>query len=181
MSGPRRRSHLAALVCGLAVVGAACSTDAEDPAAPTGDELGEDPDAEDPDAEDPDVGDGAGGDAGGDDTAGDDTAGGDAVGGGAAGTTMRVSTVSEAIALEQEGSVHVTGLLIDDGSGWRLCDTVLESYPPQCGGDSLTVEGLDPTGLPLEESGGVRWQTEGTVVGEVEGDTLVVTGSPASS
>lgn len=142
----RRRSGLTALACSLAVFGAACSTDAAEPAPPAGDEVSDDADGAD-----------------------------------AGGTTMRVYTVTEAMALEQEGSVHVTGLLIDDGSGWRLCELVLESFPPQCGGESLDVEGLDPTGLPLEESGDVRWQTEATVVGEVEGDTLIVTGSPASS
>lgn len=103
--------------------------------------------------------------------------GGDAAGG----TTMRVHSVTEAMAAAGEGSLHVVGLLIDDGSGWRLCEAVLESYPPQCGGESLAVEGLDPEGLPLEEEGEVRWQTDATVVGEVEGDTLTVTGSPASS
>lgn len=101
--------------------------------------------------------------------------------GAAGGTTMRVHSVSEAMAETAEGSLHVVGLLIDDGSGWRLCEAVLESYPPQCGDPSLAVEGLDPTGLPLEEEGEVRWQTEATVVGEVDGDTLTVTGSPASS
>ena len=99
----------------------------------------------------------------------------------AGGTTMRVHSVSEAKAETEEGSLHVVGLLIDDGSGWRLCEAVLESYPPQCGGESLAVEGLDPDGLPLEEDGGVRWQTDATVVGEVDGHTLTVTGSPASS
>lgn len=103
--------------------------------------------------------------------------GGDAAGG----TTMRVHSVTEAMAAAGEGSLHVVGLLIDDGSGWRLCEAVLESYPPQCGGESLAVEGFDPEGLPLEEQGEVRWQTDATVVGEVEGDTLTVTGSPASS
>jgi hypothetical protein len=151
MSQPRRRSRLAALGCSLVLLAAACGTDATEPASPAGDDASEDDTVED--------------------DAGDD----------ASGTTMRVYTVSEAIALEGEGSVHVTGLLIDDGSGWRLCDMVLESYPPQCGGEFLTLEGFDPTGLPLEESGEVRWQTEGTVVGEIDGDTLVVTGSPASS
>ena len=146
MSYPRRRSRLAALGCGLALLGAACGTDADEPTTPAEDDAGED-------------------DAGGD----------------ASGTTMRVYTVSEAIALEEEGSVHVSGLLIDDGTGWRLCDMVLESFPPQCGGEFLLLDGFDPTGLPLEESGEVRWQTEGTVVGEIDGDTLVVTGSPASS
>lgn len=97
------------------------------------------------------------------------------------GTTVSVHRVSEAMAAEVQGSIHVVGLLIDDGSGWRLCELVLESYPPQCGGERLVVDGLDPAELPLEESGGVRWQTDATVVGEIDGDTLTVTGVPASS
>jgi hypothetical protein len=96
-------------------------------------------------------------------------------------TTMRVYSVSEARTAETDGSLHVVGLLIDDGSGWRLCDLVLESYPPQCGGESLTVEGLDPSLFPLEEEGDVRWQTDATLVGEIDGDALTVTGSAASS
>ena len=159
MSLSRRQSRVAALGCSLALLGAAaCGSDAEQTTPAVGDPSND-----------------GGGDAD-DDAGGDDDAGVDA-----AGTTMRVYTVSEAMALDQEGSVHVSGLLIDDGSGWRLCEQVLESYPPQCGGQSLIVEDLDPTGLPLEESGGVRWQTDGTVVGEIDGDTIVVTGSPASS
>jgi hypothetical protein len=146
MSQARRRSRLAALGCGLVLLGAACSTDATEPTTPAEDDANED-------------------------AAGED----------ASGTTMRVYTVGEAIALEEEGSVHVSGLLIDDGTGWRLCELVLESFPPQCGGEFLLLDGFAPTGLPLEESGEVRWQTEGTVVGEIDGDTLIVTGSPASS
>jgi hypothetical protein len=100
--------------------------------------------------------------------------------GAAGGTTMRVYRVSEARSAG-EGSLHVVGLLIDDGSGWRLCESVLESYPPQCGGDALVVEGLDPSLFPLEEQGEVRWQTDATLVGTVDGDTLTVTGSAAGS
>lgn len=96
-------------------------------------------------------------------------------------TTMRTYSVSEARAAATESSLQVVGLLIDDGSGWRLCDLVLESYPPQCGGDSLTVEGLDPALFPLEEEGDVRWQTDATLVGEIDGDTLTVTGAAPSS
>jgi hypothetical protein len=102
-------------------------------------------------------------------------------GGATGGTTMRVYTVSEARAADEGGSLHVAGLLIDDGSGWRLCEMVLESYPPQCGGDAFDVEGLDPSLFPLEEASGVRWQTEATLVGEVDGDTLSVTGSAEAS
>lgn len=106
---------------------------------------------------------------------------GDNDGGAAGGSTMRVFNVGEARSTDVDGSLHVVGLLIDEGSGWRLCEEVLESHPPQCGGQTLTVEGLDPDQLPLEESGDVRWQTQATVVGEVDGDTLTVTGSPADS
>lgn len=102
-------------------------------------------------------------------------------GGAAGGSTMRVFGVGEARSTDVEGSLHVIGLLHDDGSGWRLCEEVLESHPPQCGGQTLAVEGLDPSEVELEESGGVRWQTDATVVGEVDGDTLTVTGSPAVS
>ena len=153
MQIPRHRSLLTALTCAVALVMAACAGDADDPAAaPTADESL-------PPAE---------GDAG-------------HAGGAAGGTTMRVYSVTEAKSAEVEGSIHVVGLLIEDGSGWRLCEVAMESYPPQCGGERLTVEGLDPSGLPIEESGEVRWQTEATVVGEIDGDTLTVTGSPASA
>lgn len=93
----------------------------------------------------------------------------------------RRQRVAEAKTSETGERLHVVGLLIDDGSGWRLCEHVLESHPPQCGGETLVVDGLDPAEVPLEESDGVRWQTEATLVGDVDGDTLTVTGSPASS
>ncbi len=105
----------------------------------------------------------------------------DAEPGAAGGTTMHVLTVPEAKTSDDEGALFVVGLLIDDGSGWRLCEMVLESYPPQCGGAYLTVEGLDDSALPLEEASGVRWQVDATVVGLVDGDVLTVTGSAASS
>lgn len=158
---PRHRPALFTVVLALALALTGCGG-ADD--APAADQPADDPadaPAEDPAPPDDDLpsdGDGAAG-----------------------GTTMRVHTVSEALSAGTGESLHVVGLLIDDGSGWRLCGAVLESYPPQCGGDALQVEGLDPAGLPLEESGDVRWQTDATVVGTIDGDTLTVTGSPAAS
>lgn len=159
MNAATPRSILTALAVALALALTGCGTDTSDPStSPATDDVL--PPADDQ-AEDP----GNGGDAG----------------GAAGGTTMRVYDVTEALSADEEGSIHVSGLLIEDESGWRLCASVLESYPPQCGGESLSVDGLDPSGLPIEESGGVRWQTDATVVGEMDGDTLRVTGSPASS
>lgn len=99
----------------------------------------------------------------------------------AGGTTMRVYTVTEALALDTEDSVHVAGFLIDEGDGWRLCAAALESYPPQCGGDALTVERLDTSVLSLQVEGTVRWQDDVTLVGVVDGDVFTVTASAAAS
>jgi hypothetical protein len=45
--------------------------------------------------------------------------------------------------------------------------TLLESYPPQCGGTSLVVEGIDLKSIPaLQEAGGVLWSAQPV---EIEG------------
>ena len=86
-------------------------------------------------------------------------------------------TVGEA--LEQGGRVVVRGALFVEASTVRLCEAVMESYPPQCGGRDLVVEGLDVAVLELErpkEPGhpDVRWSRgQVTLEGQVEGDRLL--------
>jgi hypothetical protein len=85
-------------------------------------------------------------------------------------------TVEEAMASDLEGPLLVRGMLLADDESTRLCDALAESYPPQCGGRFLRVEGLDlatMTGLTSAE--GVTW-SEGLVklLGDVEDETLVV-------
>lgn len=99
----------------------------------------------------------------------------------AGGTTMRVYTVEEVVDGDVTDPVHVSGLLIDDGSGWRLCNTSLESYPPQCGEPALQVEGLNGSEFTFEEAQGVRWIEAATLVGDVEDGAITVTGSAATS
>ena len=54
--------------------------------------------------------------------------------------------------------VSVTGALFVNADGTvLLCDAIAESFPPQCGGDRIAVEGLDLASLELEEANGVRW------------------------
>jgi hypothetical protein len=65
--------------------------------------------------------------------------------------------------------VSVTGALFVDADGTvRLCDAIAESFPPQCGGATLLVEGLDLTSVELEEANGVRWAEGVTLLGSVE-------------
>lgn len=93
-------------------------------------------------------------------------------------------TVEDAIDDSVTGVVAVKGHLLDDGTGLKLCGALAESFPPQCGGPSLTVEGFDFDRMievpeyelvQVENSGGVTW-TDGqvTIFGEVIDGNLVV-------
>jgi hypothetical protein len=66
--------------------------------------------------------------------------------------------------------VSVTGALFVDADGTvRLCDAIAESFPPQCGGARLTVEGLDLDTIGgIQEENGVRWAEAVTLFGSVE-------------
>ena len=69
-------------------------------------------------------------------------------------------TVAEALTHgPTDDLVTVTGALFVDADGTvRLCDAIAESFPPQCGGDRIVVEGLDLDDVDgLQEENGVRW------------------------
>lgn len=67
-------------------------------------------------------------------------------------------TIAEAIAANSPELLLVNGAIVATESETRLCAALLESYPPQCGGDSLRVNGLDLTTLEgLSSAGGVTW------------------------
>lgn len=69
---------------------------------------------------------------------------GDDGGGSAAPAPGEALSVEEALASTLEGPLLVSGFIVaPDGEPVRLCSALLESYPPQCGGASLVVEGLD--------------------------------------
>jgi hypothetical protein len=70
----------------------------------------------------------------------------------------------------------VTGNLLVAGDEVRLCSALAESFPPQCGGPSLSVEGLDlDTVADLTSEGDVGWTDHPIVLeGIVDGDTLTV-------
>ena len=66
-------------------------------------------------------------------------------------------------------------LLVQDGEA-RLCSALAESFPPQCGGPSLLVDGLDLDSVAdLTTEGDVSWSDRPIVLeGIVDGDTLTV-------
>ena len=80
-------------------------------------------------------------------------------------------TVAEALTHgSTDDLVRVTGSLFVDPDGMvRLCDAYLESFPPQCGGDRIEVEGLDlDTMERLQTEGDVSWAEGVTLLGAVE-------------
>lgn len=66
--------------------------------------------------------------------------------------------------------VSVSGALFVAPDGTvRLCDAIAESFPPQCGGASIEVSGLDlSTVADLQEANGVRWAESVVLFGSVE-------------
>lgn len=85
-------------------------------------------------------------------------------------------TVEQALAERPDGEVTIRGFLIDSGGDVRLCELVLESYPPQCGGASVVVEGVDVAARDdATTEGDISWVDQAELTGQLEGDTFVVT------
>jgi hypothetical protein len=66
--------------------------------------------------------------------------------------------IEEAIAAGRDGPLLVRGNLLAERDEIRFCSALAESFPPQCGGASLRVEGLDLGGVGgLTSAGDVAW------------------------
>jgi hypothetical protein len=65
--------------------------------------------------------------------------------------------------------VTVSGALFANADGTvYLCDAIAESFPPQCGGDRIRVDGLDLDDVPgLQVEGEVAWAEGVTRFGSV--------------
>jgi hypothetical protein len=98
---------------------------------------------------------------------------GDAVSGGIVADPL---TVSQVLISDIGGVIAVQGFLFDDGSGPLLCETLAESFPPQCGGESLPVSGHEEAvDVPIVTEQGVTWTDQPLVLfGEYVDGTLVV-------
>jgi hypothetical protein len=96
----------------------------------------------------------------------------------AAGQLLAASglSVTEVLAYRGDKPLAVRAyLLLEDGGSARLCDALAESFPPQCGGDSIAVTGLPPELVEgLRADSGVRWSEQPVqLIGNVRGDVFV--------
>jgi hypothetical protein len=85
-------------------------------------------------------------------------------------------SIDEAMASDLDGALLVNGNLLAQGEEIRLCSALAESFPPQCGGPFLRVEGLKLAEVDgLVSEGDVSWTDRPIqLLGDVEGDKLVV-------
>lgn len=85
-------------------------------------------------------------------------------------------SIAEAIAYEGTEPVAVHGYIVRTSETAQLCETLAESFPPQCGGASLTLVNADSTvDLVLIEEGDVQWSPETVIlVGTLAGAELTI-------
>jgi hypothetical protein len=77
---------------------------------------------------------------------------------GAAGTGTTAISIDEALASGSSEPLLVSGNLLAVNDEVKLCYALAESFPPQCGGASLVVEGLDLATVDgLVTEGDVSW------------------------
>ena len=88
--------------------------------------------------------------------------GGDDTGGTKPGGGIELMEIGQALKVANGLEVTVGGFLIVDADGSsRLCSALLESFPPQCGGDRIDLPGFEVSSVPNTKSvqfseGGIR-------------------------
>ena len=85
-------------------------------------------------------------------------------------------SVSEALAGGVSGVLAVQGFIVDDGNGAKLCESLAESFPAQCGGASMPVSGYEAAvTAPFINEQNVTWtDTTVSLFGEIVDGTFVV-------
>ena len=84
-------------------------------------------------------------------------------------------TVSQALRSDVDDVLLVRGFLVVVDGDERICETLAESYPPQCGEASMPVRDLRLVDLPLKREGATEWTEEAvTLTGRLEDGSFVV-------
>ncbi len=88
-------------------------------------------------------------------------------------------SVGVALITNVTGPLLINGQLHIENGRVRLCEALAESFPPQCAGSFLVVEGLAlMTIAGLTSEGSVTWSDQTVqVLGTVEGEVLTVAGT----
>lgn len=86
-----------------------------------------------------------------------------------------VMNVLDASTQAEGAVVTVQGFLIDDTGTLYIADLIAESFPPQPGGPTLEVEGLDLDRFDgVSEEGPIRWRDEpATITATLKSGKLV--------
>ncbi len=70
-------------------------------------------------------------------------------------------TIPDAIAYRGNEIIAVQGFVFRSGETNALCELLAESYPPQCGGESLVIANPEATDdIVLTEAEGVQWSED---------------------
>lgn len=93
-------------------------------------------------------------------------------------------TVSQALESELTEVLAVQGFLLADGTSVRLCEALMESFPPQCGSPNLTLAGFtadqldtlpDDENITIQTNQGISWTDQAiTLFGRMVDGELVV-------
>jgi hypothetical protein len=90
-------------------------------------------------------------------------------------------SIEQAIALGSPEPVLVNGWVHAQGGQIRFCDAIAESYPPQCPGVSLLVEGLKLEEVDgLQRASGVAWSDRTQLLGVVADGKITVSENAAA-
>lgn len=85
-------------------------------------------------------------------------------------------SIAEALAYEGSEVIAVQGFVVRVGDSAKLCDALAESFPPQCGGDSVDILNPDATtGFTLVEEGSTQWSPEPvTMLGSISAEGFTI-------
>ena len=74
-------------------------------------------------------------------------------------------SLTELIAGGDAANVVVLTLLFDDGAGLLMCESLAESFPPQCVGARLPITNPDVVDADFTQQGEVRWTDRLVILG----------------
>lgn len=74
-------------------------------------------------------------------------------------------TIPDAVAYEGNEVVAVSGFVVRTAGSDLLCEVLADSFPPQCGGEKLTIANPEAlNAFPLVEEGEVQWSENAIIV-----------------